>query len=591
MVLVRKNSNSTIGTSEDDDNTNINIHQDTDYYQIENHLPCEDLYEFSKYIPLRLNQHERSLLQVLESALNVSEYTDNVDVALRRGNKTRRILDGILEACNISTGLAVCGMADNNDHTCSSNSNSNTDLKDKRRRKLRLTKKKDPSSTKEPEDIGSGSLAGRDPRDNALFFQEMFEVGRRNKVLNPSKMRVTHGKLMHLLQDAQNPNVARSLGFSLHKELVMVRPFLETADNNGNGNNNGDHQLAKQFLKDSRVIRATAYIHDRCASTGEKLSREYVASQVSLKNKLRHVLIAEYGSNSSNDADADADADDNNGVSADDITRCLDSISDAVAVIHQNLLPVRRMLTFLEDNFNPNSPENPYSLQLASTYSFPRYSFSSPSHAPKLSHSHSTQYTFVWQTLKLWTEVMKNMHRLWACADDDLLSTTSGYQLWNTGQGLNRVQSCPKVSKVMRNLLSNTQQAAGQPWVGLSVIHLGDRDVPNALVFIDKYTQIPRFLYPIVDFIDYISNQQTDVEGGMQLQSYIEKQFQSTHDLKMILLADYFKHGFDGSGDDGGSCIDGRLTSSWNWTSRITKKDYYHVFMLTGFQGFDGDFK
>mmetsp|Transcript_19080 Transcript_19080/g.54193 ORF Transcript_19080/g.54193 Transcript_19080/m.54193 type:complete len:166 (+) Transcript_19080:2-499(+) len=160
-------------------------------------------------------------------------------------------------------------------------------------------------------------------------------------------------------------------------------------------------------------------------------------------------------------------------------------------------------------------------------------------------------------------------------------------QLFNTGQGLNRVQNCPSVRKIMQSLLHSTQKEANAAWVGLAVIHLGDRDVPNALIFIDKYTQIPRFLNPLVDFISKIPALCQD----KRIKQYIDNEFDSAEDLKMTVLADYFKHGFDGSGDDGGSCIDGRLTSSWNWTSKIAKKRYYHAFMLSGFQGFDGDFK
>ena len=38
---------------------------------------------------------------------------------------------------------------------------------------------------------------------------------------------------------------------------------------------------------------------------------------------------------------------------------------------------------------------------------------------------------------------------------------------------------------------------------------------------------------------------------------------------------------------DAGSCIDGRLTSAWNWCSQLSSKPFYPIFKLTGFSSFD----
>jgi hypothetical protein len=44
----------------------------------------------------------------------------------------------------------------------------------------------------------------------------------------------------------------------------------------------------------------------------------------------------------------------------------------------------------------------------------------------------------------------------------------------------------------MHNILSTVQRRLGS-WVGSSVIHLGDTNVPNALMFIDKYNQVATY--------------------------------------------------------------------------------------------------
>ncbi len=537
----------------------------SDSHRKKSHRRGRTLMDFAKYVPLRLSAEERLLLNVLEQALNVSDYTDQVDVAagvVRRGQKTRRIQDGIIEICEIATGLAIASGHQRIYFDSSSEVGAKSLLG-----RIRNGKKKNGKDA--PSFNSTSSWAGRELKDNAAFFQSLFEVGRRNKVLNPSHMRSTYGKLMHILQDAQNPPVVKAIGFSLFKDIQLVIPYLE------------EHN-AKEILDDPRLEGAIRFIRDRDDSSGEKIDRESIQQMVDEKRRIKEEIVTDYASKTA--------------MTPDDIRRVIESIADAISSVQTSLAPVKRMLFYLEDNFDPNLINPGQSLEIhgqrindrarqLSRYGLSAYALGGRD-GPTLTHSHKTQYYFVWQTLRLWCKVMKNMHKLWLYADKDLLSTTTSYSLLNTGQGLNRVQACPLVGKVMRHLLSTTQQEAGVPWVGLSVVHLGDRDVPNALIFIDKYTQIPRFLSPIVSFLQGIP----DLCRDERVYGYLEEHFGSQEKLKLEVLVDFYKHAFDGSGDDGGSCIDGRLTSSWNWTIRLTKKPYYHAFMMSGFQGFDGEF-
>lgn len=296
-----------------------------------------------------------------------------------------------------------------------------------------------------------------------------------------------------------------------------------------------------------------------------------------------------------------------------DIRRVIDSVADHNTFTIHNMWSVTETLALLENNFKINESESivngqNYSLQLTDGRYFSStrtswfsnmwndkdslissfssgYSSSYRGSGSCLSHDHSTQFTFVRQSLLLWKEIMTNLTKLWVLADLDL--TKSEYRLVDTGQGYQRLQSCPNVGNEMHDILHkimHSERSRGFYWAGLSVIHLGDRDVPNALVFIDKYVQIPYILSPLVQCISRIPRLSSQ---DPPFAAYIQLEWGSLDGLKMQILQDFFKHAFDGSGDDGGSCIDGRLTSCWNWCSKIVKKPYYYVFMFTGFRGFD----
>ncbi|CEP13327.1 hypothetical protein [Parasitella parasitica] len=440
----------------------------------------------AKFIPLRLELDERKYLRMLEAALNVTEYTEKIDNESSTG-KAKRVVNQIKELCAVLTGIVL-----------------GCDYK-----------------------RGQELFADRSYEDNEEFFQTIFEIGRRHKIMNPEKMRSAYGKLMYLLSDSMIPDVREMLGFDCVVPIKTVYTFLE-------------ERRGLDVLHEDNILLATMEI------IPDRKTRSQIQAEIRHKEKSIEQLSRKYKSKY---------------LSADEIRHCLYSIGDNNAYLRANRDPCEKMIQLLEKYFDPESCDDPeYSLSIASG-----------SQGHRLSHDHSTQYIYVNQTLKLWREILNDMFKLWTLADQDMLSSSNPYCLSQTGQGLHRIQPCPAVSREMHRTLFKAQKKAGT-WIGSSVIHLGDKNVPNALMFIDKYNQVSRILNPVCITIGRLD----EIAKNEGIRKLIEKKFGSLDLCKKSILTDFFRFAFDGSGADNfydaGSCIDGRLTSAWN----------------SGFAGFDG---
>ncbi|KAE9004941.1 UPF0652 protein [Phytophthora rubi] len=463
-----------------------------------------EMLERAKYIPVRLTYEERKLLRALEAALCVSSYTDKLDTP-KFLPAAKRVRAQLQDVCGFLSALAVA-----------------SDYK-----------------------AGQEVLDEKNFAESAEFFQEIFELGRRYKIMNPEKMRGEYGKLMYLMQDAVSPELQELLGFSCLQKIRTVYDVLEAGG-------------ALDMLRDARIETATMVV------APEGKSRPQIQRQIKQKEQAIRALSDKYESRR---------------LTRDSLQQCLYSIADNNYHLYFERDPIDRTIKLLTTHFNPDDEKENSSLAIISG-----------NDGARLSHSHGRQYNYVLQSLTLWREIAHDMFRLWCLTDEDLLADGTRYELTDTGQGLHRIQPAPRVSRAMHVILHSTQRNLDS-WVGSSVIHLGDKNVPNALMFIDKYTQVGHILRPIVKAIDSIESM---CESSKAIQGYVDTTFGGAQKLKRTILADFFREAFDGSGADNffeaGSCIDGRLTSAWNWCSNLHKKPFFPIFKITGFVGFDGKF-
>merc|ERR1712137_1200721 len=480
-------------------------------------------FERAKFVPMRLSYDERKYLRLIDATMHVSHYTDHMDVPqVSKMSPARKLALQMRQLCAILTGMQVA-----HDY-----------------------------------EKGRQLVQSRDFSSRAVFCQTALEIGRRYKILNPERMRDSYGKLLYFLQDSRRPDVTELLEFD---SVTRVRTVYDVLSKNPHG---------LKMLEDTQLRVATMEVMPE-GKARSQIQREIRAKEAAIKYLARtYCSIAKrrkhrfagrgynfFGlmrSSYQPESESEDEVTDANELTEDEVEQCIYSLGDHSTYLRNNRMPCDRLIAYLKEHFDPSDPKSPeFALAIEEGVD-----------GARLSHSHQRQYAFVLQSLTLWREVLDNMFQLWHLAEEDLLDEERSYTLTDTGQGMQRVQVSQRSVAAMEKVLAKVQRKVGG-WIGSSVVHLGDHNVPNALMFIDKYIQVPRFLGPLVLTLDKIAPLAENSDG---MRDYINA-FGGVKILTKLILVDFFRHAFDGSGADNfvdaGSCIDGRLTSAWNWCSTI----------------------
>ena len=229
-------------------------------------------------VPLRISDSERALLNVVEGALDVCEYTDNVDVTNRYGwggslNKHGTIKRELEEVFSLLAGLCISAKYK----------------------------------------TGVKLVRDRSFIENAAWYAKVFEIGRRYKIMNPTKMRSTYGKMMWMLQDAVTNR--KLIGFDIKAEIKTVKTVLEDK------------------LKSMEILRDPAFATAVTDVSAHGRTRDEVQVMLERKREALEYLCSHYA----------CEALDKEGVRL-----LVNSVADYFNFIQLNREPVDRMIALLE---------------------------------------------------------------------------------------------------------------------------------------------------------------------------------------------------------------------------------------------------